>query len=165
MERAVSLVEETAREGKRVFTLGPIIHNRHVVGHFEKMGVAVADTPDQLPDGCAVIIRSHGVPRAVFEALEARDVEIIDATCPFVKRIHALVMSAEREGRTPVIIGNRTHPEVVAIAGWCSHPKVFESAEELAAWLEGNPKNRDLPISMVSQTTSTKKYGKVAWKS
>ncbi len=156
VNRAVELVERAVREGKRAVTLGPIIHNRHVVRHFEEMGVLVAGEVEQIPDGCAVIIRSHGVPRATYEALKARNLEIIDATCPFVKRIHRLVMTAEEEGRVPVIIGTRSHPEIVAISGWCRHPMVFETPEELEAWLTGDEKHVHLPISMVSQTTSTK---------
>ena len=99
---------------------------------------------------------SHGVPRAAFEALAARGLSVIDATCPFVSRIHKLVAEAEQEGRQPAIIGQKNHPEVLAIAGWCAHPLVFETAEELENWLGGAPERPYLPISMVFQTTSTK---------
>ena len=157
VERAVSLVEETAKQDAQVFTLGPIIHNHHVVQHFEQMGVKVADDPSQLPDGCYVVIRSHGVSRKIYEELENRNVHVVDATCPFVKRIHVLVMNAEKEGRRPLIIGTRSHPEVKAIAGWCEHPLVFESVQELEDWTKANPECRNMPISVVSQTTSTKK--------
>lgn len=155
VDRAVSMVEQAVREGRQAVTLGPIIHNRHVVAHFETLGVREVDDPAEIADGCAVIIRSHGVSRAVYEQLQARNLTILDATCPFVKRIHGIVQTAERQGRTPVIIGTRTHPEVAAIAGWCAAPLVFENAEELSAWLAEDEKNRFLPISMVSQTTST----------
>ena len=117
VNRAVELVEQAVRDGKKVVTLGPIIHNRHAVKHFEDMGVGVIDAPEQAQPGTTVIIRSHGVTRAVYEALESRGVEIIDATCPFVKRIHGIVNNAEAEGRLPVIIGTRSHPEVEGIAG------------------------------------------------
>ena len=161
VNRAVETVEAAAESGKTVVTLGPIIHNRHVVSHFEEMGVRVADTVEEITDGSVVIIRSHGIGRSTYEALQSRNVEVIDATCPFVKRIHELVMTAEQDGRIPVIIGTRSHPEIVGIAGWCNSPLVFETPEELENWLKSDEKNPDLPILMVSQTTSTK----TLWKS
>ncbi len=155
VNRAVELVEQAAQSGKKVCTLGPIIHNRHAVAHFQEMGVEVIDTPAQAQPGQTVIIRSHGVTRATQEALEAKGVEVIDATCPFVKRIHSIVSKAEQEGRLPVIIGTRAHPEVEGIAGWCRECKIFENVEELAAWAKSGEISPDFPISMVCQTTST----------
>ena len=155
VNRAVELVEQAVKEGKQVFTLGPIIHNRHAVAHFQKMGVQLLDAPNQAQPGTTVVIRSHGVTRAVFEALETRGVEIVDATCPFVKRIHGIVSKAEQEGRLPIIIGTRSHPEVEGIAGWCSRCEIFETLEELEKWAKTLPERTDLPICMVCQTTST----------
>ena len=155
VNRAVELVEQAAKAGKRVVTLGPIIHNRHVVDHFQAMGVKVIDTPEEARAGDTVIIRSHGVGRAVYEALEKRDVEIVDATCPFVKRIHTIVSRAEEEGRLPVIIGTPTHPEVVGIAGWCSQCRIFENKTDLEKWALSQENLKNLAICMVSQTTST----------
>jgi len=161
VNRAVELVEQAAASGKQVCTLGPIIHNRHAVAHFEEMGVRVIDTPEQAEQGQTVVIRSHGVTQIVQEALEAKGVEVIDATCPFVKRIHGIVSRAEAEGRLPVIIGTRSHPEVEGIAGWCQNCKIFENAEELKTWAKSGEISPDLPISMVCQTTSTE----ALWKS
>ncbi|MBR2937817.1 MAG: 4-hydroxy-3-methylbut-2-enyl diphosphate reductase, partial [Oscillospiraceae bacterium] len=161
VNRAVELVEQAAGEGKTVRTLGPIIHNRHAVSRFLEMGVEVIDSPEQAQPGQTVIIRSHGVTRAVQEALEARGAQVVDATCPFVKRIHGIVSRAEAEGRLPVIIGTRTHPEVEGIAGWCTDCKIFENAEELAQWANSGKIPLDFPISMVCQTTSTESL----WKS
>ena len=120
VNRAVELVEQAAGQGKTVVTLGPIIHNRHAVQHFEQMGVKVIERAEDAQAGSTVIIRSHGVTRQVYQQLQAKGVEIVDATCPFVKRIHGIVSEAEEEGRLPVIIGTRSHPEVEGIAGWCS---------------------------------------------
>ena len=125
VSRACQLVEQAAASGKQVCTLGPIIHNRHAVAHFEEMGVGVIDTPAEATPGQTVVIRSHGVTRAVYEELEAAGVKIVDATCPFVKRIHDIVSRAEAEGSLPVIIGTRTHPEVTGIAGWCKNCRIF----------------------------------------
>ena len=155
VNRAVELVEQAAQAGEQVCTLGPIIHNRHAVKHFEDMGVRVIETPEQAQPGETVIIRSHGVTKAVVEQLDAMQALIVDATCPFVKRIHGIVSKACEEGRLPVIIGTRAHPEVEGIAGWCDKCKIFENVQELENWVETEGISRDLPISMVCQTTST----------
>ena len=155
VDRAVSLVEQTVSSGKRVVTLGPIIHNHHVVERFAREGVHEIQSPEEVEPGCSVVIRSHGVSREVYERLEQMPVEIVDATCPFVKRIHKIVSNAEAQGRQPVIIGTRTHPEVQAIAGWCSHPLVFETPEEVSTWLSDSVDHTKIPITLVSQTTST----------
>ena len=168
VSRAVETVEKQASEGKRVFTLGPIIHNRHVVDKFRSMGVEVVETPEEAPEGATVIIRSHGVSRDICQRLEKQGVEVVDATCPFVKRIHGIVSSAEEEGRLPIIIGTRAHPEVEGIAGWCSKCLIFESPEELQNWIDVEKPDPDTPLCMVSQTTSTeflwKLCGKIAKK-
>ena len=168
VSRAVELVEKAAEAGKQVCTLGPIIHNRHAVGRFEQMGVRVIHTPEEAEAGSTVIIRSHGVTKAVYDRLESRGVEIIDATCPFVKRIHGIVSKAREEGRLPVIIGTGHHPEVEGIAGWCDDCRIFETPEELEKWIQSGEVSLDLPISMVCQTTSTeflwKLCGKIAKK-
>jgi len=160
VSRAVETVEKAAASGGRVVTLGPIIHNRHVVNRFDEMGVQVIASPEEAEPGMTVIIRSHGVTRAVCEALQQRGVTMIDATCPFVKRIHGIVERAEQEGRLPIIMGTRSHPEVEGIAGWCSDCRIFENADELCEWVEKEAISSDLPVCMVSQTTSTE----ISWK-
>ena len=155
VSRAVELVETAAKQGKHTLTLGPIIHNRHVVERFQKMGVQVIEQPEQAQPGDTVIIRSHGVSREVYERLEKQGAEIIDATCPFVKRIHNLVAQAEEAGQLPIIIGTPTHPEVEGIAGWCTRCKVFADAESLEKWVVEEHISSNLPVCMVSQTTST----------
>ena len=161
VSRAVELVEKAAQEGRKVATLGPIIHNRHVVDKFEKMGVRVIETPEEALPGETVIIRSHGISRSVYERLEAQKVEIIDATCPFVKRIHTIVSRACEEGRLPIIIGTPTHPEVEGIAGWCKDFRVFQDASELEKWVSDEKISSNLAICMVSQTTSTESLWKL----
>ena len=161
VDRAVELVEQAARAGKKVATLGPIIHNRHVVEKFQGLGVRVIDAPEDAVAGETVIIRSHGVTKDVYTRLENRGVKIIDATCPFVKRIHGIVSRAEQEGKLPVIIGTPTHPEVEGIAGWCTNCRVFETPEELENWAKSGDVAVDLAICMVSQTTSTESLWKL----
>ena len=155
VSRAVELVESAASRGERTLTLGPIIHNRHVVQRFQTMGVRVIQQPEEAKPGDTVIIRSHGVSREVYQRLEAQGATIVDATCPFVKRIHKLVSQAEQEGKLPIIIGTPTHPEVEGIAGWCRECKVFADVESLKKWVEDAAISGDLPVCMVSQTTST----------
>ncbi|MDD6023965.1 MAG: bifunctional 4-hydroxy-3-methylbut-2-enyl diphosphate reductase/30S ribosomal protein S1 [Oscillospiraceae bacterium] len=157
VRRAVEMVESAAKTGKPTVTYGPIIHNHHVVERFAGMGVHEIGHWTEAQPGTTVIIRSHGVSREVYEGLEAQGAIIEDATCPFVKRIHTIVSDAEQRGRTCLIIGVKSHPEVVAIAGWCRDPHVFENPESLEAWLLEEPKRKNLPLIIVSQTTSTEK--------
>ena len=160
VRRAVETVERVAGSGGTVVTLGPIVHNRHVVEHFESMGVREISEVSEAPEGSTVIIRAHGVGRAVTEALQARGLKVVDATCPFVERIHRLVRQAEEEGRQPVIFGSRTHPEVIGISGWCRSALIVESPEEWEAWLHADPKHPEIPLTLVAQTTSNQ----VLWK-
>ena len=161
VDRAVGLVEQAAAEGKRVATLGPIIHNRHQVGRFQQMGVQVLQSPGEATGDMTVIIRSHGVSRAVYEQLERSGAQIVDATCPFVKRIHGIVSNAQAQGQLPVIIGTRSHPEVEGIAGWCDRCVVFQTPEELENWSNTLENREELSICMVCQTTSTENLWKM----
>ena len=156
VKRAVELAQQAARDGKPCVMLGPIIHNAHVVDALAEQGIGCVSSPEEVPAGSRVIIRSHGESQAVYEQLNARGAEILDATCPNVRRIHDLVQQAEEQGRLPVIVGKRTHPEVVATAGWCRQALVVESGAELEQWLQNAPERKDLPLTLVSQTTSTK---------
>jgi len=156
VRRAVQMAEMAAEGGRPCVMLGPIIHNRDVIAYLESIGVGLVDTPEEVPPGTAVLIRSHGEGRPVHEALARLGRPVIDATCPNVSRIHQIVSRAEEGGRQVLIIGTRTHPEVAAIAGWCRRPVVLEGVAELSNWLETAPERRDIPLTMVSQTTSTR---------
>ncbi len=160
VKRAVDMVEEAAHSGIPTVTYGPIIHNHHVVERFAQMGVHEVSHFSEVTPSTQVIIRSHGVARAVYEGLEQQGAIIKDATCPYVKRIHNIVSQGSEQGRTPIIIGIPTHPEVEAIAGWCQDPHVFETAEALEQWLVEDPERQHMPLIMVSQTTSTEKLWK-----
>ena len=161
VDRAVEMVNESVRRGNKTATLGPIIHNRHVVERFLKQGVRELDSPEQAEPGETVIIRAHGVPEQVQQALCARGVPVLDATCPFVKKIHTIVKNETQKGRKIIIFGSPAHPEVEAIASFCREPVIVQSPEELENWLREAPERRNIPISMVSQTTSSQKM----WKS
>ena len=161
VDRAVEMVNESVRRGNKTATLGPIIHNRHVVERFLKQGVRELDSPEQAEPGETVIIRAHGVPKQVQQALCARGVPVLDATCPFVKKIHTIVKDETEKGRRIIIFGSPVHPEVEAIASFCCEPVIVQSPEELENWLTQEPQRRKMPLSMVSQTTSSQKM----WKS
>ena len=122
VKRAVDTVYEQVEKqmGKQIYTYGPIIHNEEVVADLEKKSVQVIHSTDELkgrPKG-TVIIRSHGVERKIYDEIKALGFEIVDATCPFVLKIHRLVEQYSREGYHIIIIGNETHPEVEGIKGW-----------------------------------------------
>ncbi len=157
VRRAVELAQAETEAGTPCVMLGSIIHNKDVIRQLEAKGVRAVDRPEDVPEGCSVIIRSHGESRAVHEQLARRNVRVLDATCPNVTHIHQIVSQAEDKGRQPVIVGTPDHPEVLAIAGWCRSPVVVSGAEELEKWLKEQPERRGFPLTFVSQTTSTKK--------
>lgn len=160
VKRAVDTVYEQiakALEDGRyapIYTYGPIIHNESVVGDLEKKGVVVINSLSELKalqsGGGTVIIRSHGAARAVHEEIQRLGFSCIDATCPFVKRIHKIVEKESGAGKQIVIIGNPGHPEVEGIMGWSKTPAtVIESGEEAKKFT--NPGQQE--ICLVSQTT------------
>jgi 4-hydroxy-3-methylbut-2-enyl diphosphate reductase len=133
VKRAVEQVYELVNTGKPIYTYGPIIHNEYVVKDLEEKGVKVLENEEQLDEvkEGIVVIRSHGVPKRIYNKIEARGLTCVDATCPFVKRIHNIVEKESASGKKIVIIGNSGHPEVEGIKGWSSVPAdVIESAEE-----------------------------------
>lgn len=153
VKKAVNMVYEEALKNKtKVYTYGPIIHNEVVVKDLENKGVSVIHEEDDIStlEKGTIIIRSHGIGRQVQEKLEKAGMEIIDATCPFVKKIHRIVQEECEKSRKVVIIGNPTHPEVEGIRGWGDEETVavkdYESFAELNI-----PKGRK--ISVVAQTT------------
>lgn len=162
VKRAVEKVyEQAGREGTKVYTYGPIIHNEEVVRDLEKRGVQVIHTREELErltEG-TVVIRSHGVPREIYELIESRNLTLVDATCPFVRKIHKIVKREGEKGREIVIIGNANHPEVEGIKGWCvSKVTVVGSAEEAENFEVSAPAG----VCIVSQTTfNYKKFNKL----
>ena len=152
VKRAVEQVYEQIGKDKQIYTYGPIIHNEEVVNDLNKKGVIVIEDCEDLEkvtDGI-VVIRSHGVSKEIYEKIKERGVEIVDATCPFVKRIHKIVEKESKEGRQIVIVGSAVHPEVLGIKGWCESPAVvLESIEEAEKFtIEAGRE-----ICVVSQTT------------
>ena len=151
VKRAVDTVYEQTGKGN-VYTYGPIIHNEEVVKDLESKGVRILNSEEELKalDEGTVVIRSHGVDRHIYDIINEKKLELVDATCPFVKKIHNIVDKDSREGRQIVIIGSREHPEVQAICGWCnSNPVVLENVDD-AKRFEVDSKTE---LSIVAQTT------------
>ncbi|HWR02456.1 MAG TPA: 4-hydroxy-3-methylbut-2-enyl diphosphate reductase [Humidesulfovibrio sp.] len=115
------------------FMLGPIIHNPQVLEAYAKRGVGLTRNPDELPDGCRVIIRAHGIPRQHETALLSRGVEVVDATCPKVKRAQLLIGAEAEAGKSLLLFGEDDHPEVRGLLSYAGPDAfVFETREELA---------------------------------
>ena len=153
VERAVKLAEQTAREKGSCVMLGSIIHNAHVVQDLEALGARQVDDVSQVRPGETVIIRSHGETRQVYQQLEALGAEVVDATCPNVRRIQRLVAGAGEEGRTPLIIGEQHHPEVLGAASWSEDSVIVDGPAALEAWLAEDPARRAMPLMAAAQTT------------
>ena len=152
VEKAVNTVYEEAKKGNDiVYTLGPIIHNEEVVKDMKKRGVEAVKIEDlaSLPKG-TVIIRSHGVSREIFNFVKRSGHRVVDATCPFVKKIHAIVSVQSGKGKTVVIIGNPEHPEVMGIRGWGDENTY--AVENIEQFMNLELK-KDEEIIIVAQTT------------
>ncbi len=154
VNKAMDTVYDLLSSGKTVCTLGPIIHNPQVVRSLEEQGVRIVERVQDVPPGAVLVIRSHGVPAAVYEEIEQRGVTVCDATCPFVAKIHRIVAEYSEKGCPVLIAGDETHPEVIGIRGHCTGESfVFSSMEQLESLVEERPRFRKTPVVMVSQTT------------
>ena len=150
MEKVYAQIEENA--GVPIYTFGPIIHNEEVVKELEKKGVTVIESVEELekvPKG-VIIIRSHGVAKAIQEKMEQEGFTCIDATCPFVKRIHKIVEKESSQGRKIIIVGNAGHPEVEGIEGWSLTDTIIIENEEMADLFLASEEDA---LCIVSQTT------------
>lgn len=154
VSRAVSMVNRLLAEGKKVCTLGPIIHNPQTLAELASRGVTIADTVEEAPLDATLVIRSHGVGKQVYDEIAKRNIEFCDATCPFVAKIHSIVAKASAEGKIVLIAGDVSHPEVRGIVGHCSGPCfVFQNHEELNKILKKNKALWNKPVCVASQTT------------
>lgn len=154
VNRAVDLVYSMLGEGKKVYTLGPIIHNPQVVADLEKRGVVIVEEIGEVPQGAVIVVRTHGVPAAVIQAIQDKGLECCDATCPFVSKIHKIVAKQSERGDVVLIAGDPVHPEVRGIRGHCpGESYVFNSVGQLEELLHTHPEFSYKSISAVAQTT------------
>ena len=154
VNRAVEMVDDLLNSGKKVYTLGPIIHNTTVVSDFEKRGAVIADSPADAKKDGVLVIRSHGVAQSVYREIEELSLECCDATCPFVAKIHSVVSKASAEGSIVLIAGDPVHPEVLGISGHCSGTCfVFRNENELDDLIKNHPEFSEKMLTVVAQTT------------
>ena len=152
VDRAVKLTYQLLAEGRKVATLGPLIHNPQVVADLAEKGALTCEDLDDVPDGYEVVIRSHGVPARVYEKINTRGLAFHDATCPFVSKIHKLAEEAGKNGALLLVAGDAKHPEVQGIVGHTTGPVlVFAGEEELAALRPKIAQHES--ITVVAQTT------------
>ncbi len=154
--KAVETVyEQIEKENSNIYTYGPIIHNETVVSDLEKKGVKVIESVDELEGigSGTVVIRSHGVTKEVHQKLEQSGLNVIDATCPFVKRIHRIVEEESKKGKSIIVVGSESHPEVEGIVSYATGPVYVVDSPEKAMEFEGD---RKLEYTVVSQTTFNK---------
>ena len=152
VDRAVKLTYQLLDEGHRVCTLGPLIHNPQCVADLHARGAQIADSLAQIPAGCEVIIRSHGVGQSVYDALAAANVTVHDATCPFVAKIHQIAKRAKQEGKTLFVAGDKTHPEVQGIVGHAGDKVfVFDNLSQIMEYSATDDVQK--PLFLVAQTT------------
>lgn len=150
VRRAVNLALDAAKEnGAALYSAGPLIHNADAVQDLEEKGIR-ASSPEDIPDGSRVLVRAHGIPLVVERQLQERGCTMIDATCPYVAKIHKIVEKESVDNREILIIGKPSHPEVIGIASRCVHPHIAETAEQVSDFAE---KYSHKPVSVVFQTT------------
>lgn len=160
VDRAVKMVYGELEKNTKVATLGPIIHNQDVVNDMTAKGARIISSVDELEPDETVVIRSHGVGREVYEQIAAKGCRMLDATCPFVSRIHKIVAEKSREGYFILIAGDASHPEVQGIVGHCDENcLVFKDNFELKHFFENNYENLEKKLAIVAQTT----YNIVVW--
>ncbi len=164
VNRAVDMLYKLVGEGHKVCTLGPIIHNPVVIEELRKKGVKIIDSPEEVPEGYEVVIRAHGVTKQTTERLQELSVSYIDATCPYVLKIHRIIKENSKEDNTVLIAGDENHPEVCGFRSHCKGESfVFKNEEELTEILKNNNDFSKREIIVVAQTTfSVKEWKKCA---
>ncbi len=156
VNRAVDILDEIVADNEShfdCFTLGPIIHNSQVTEYYEKKGVKVIenfdDFVDNRIDGAKVVIRSHGAPQSIYDKAALHDINIVDATCPYVKKTQKIVSNYYNKGYTIIVVGDPNHPEIIGINGWCNNEGiVISSVSDIPEQLPPTEK-----YCVVSQTT------------
>ncbi len=161
VDRAINVVNRLVSEEKKVCTLGPIIHNDEVVSELSQKGVVINEAVEDINKQYTVVIRSHGVPKTTYDLLNLQSLNFVDATCPFVTKIHKTVNKQSQLGKVILILGDENHPEVIGIKGHCVGPcYTAKTTEELKNIVQINPNLREKEVCLVAQTTFDVKYFK-----
>ena len=153
VKRAMNMAwdELENKNGNKVYSLGPLIHNKQAVDKYKEKGLLEMDSLDKVPNDSKLIIRSHGVAEDVYTQSKSKNMDIVDTTCPFVKKIHEIVKEFSNNGYKIIIVGNATHPEIVGINGWCNNEAFVVNSEED---VDNILFNNDDKYCVVSQTTA-----------
>ncbi|NLK38129.1 MAG: bifunctional 4-hydroxy-3-methylbut-2-enyl diphosphate reductase/30S ribosomal protein S1 [Epulopiscium sp.] len=153
VSRAIQLAYDQMGKHKNIYTFGPLIHNKEVTADLEKKGILVIEDLEDIQEGI-VILRSHGVGKPIYEKLKEKGLQVVDGTCPFVKKIHEIVKQEYEKGKKIIIIGSSVHPEVMGICGWCNQNAVILETEQEAQECELSPQES---YAVVVQTTFRRK--------
>ena len=149
VKRAIDIANEQIKmkKDKNIYTIGQLIHNKTVTDSLEKKGIKIISEIEEAENGSTIIVRSHGAAKEFFLRAKEKDIEVVDATCPLVKRIHELVEKAYTDGKQIIIIGDKDHPEVMATNGWCEYKAKIIGDPNEAVSIKGTN------YFIVSQTT------------
>jgi len=165
VNRAVELAYKLLNDNIRVSTLGPIIHNQQVIDDMLSKGAQIIDTPEQADKDSTVIIRTHGIPDSLLEKIENSGINFVDATCPFVKKIHKIVSENSAENVPVLIAGDENHPEVMGIRSYAKgNTYFFKNNNELNILLKNHSELCKKDIIIVAQTTFSAKEWKICKK-
>ena len=153
VNRAINILYKLIDEKKPACTLGPIIHNMQMVNELREKGVRTIDKISEAKENETIVIRSHGVPQSIVDEINERHLDYIDATCPFVSKIHKIVSETDDDSIV-IIAGDKNHPEVQGIMGHCkSKCYTFKNQEELQELFSIIPQKNYKTIKIVAQTT------------
>ena len=152
VKRAMGLAwrELCDEHDKQTYALGPLIHNKQAVEKYEERGLITVDDIEEIPSDVKMIIRSHGVSKSIYDRADEKGLDVVDTTCPFVKKIHDIVKENYDNGKKIILIGDKNHPEVIGINGWCKNTAITIKTIEEAEALE---LNNDESYCAVAQTT------------
>jgi len=149
VDNAIKKLDDVLKKHKLpIFTLGPIIHNSQVIKKYEDLGVKITDDISQIHDNSAVVVRSHGIGKDDYEQMKKKGIKIVDATCPYVKKVQNIVSKYHSENYKIIIIGDKNHPEVKGVNGWCSNSAIIINDKKNIPLIEKYDK-----ICVVAQTT------------
>lgn len=152
VNRAIERVYNELEKGA-IYTYGPIIHNKEVINDLEQKGATIVNEIDDITNNKTVVIRSHGVPLDIYDQLKQKNINYVDCTCPYVKKIHNIVNKHYNEGSSIIIIGDPSHPEIIGINGWCNNSAIIiGSVSEAKAFTA----SKDTKYIVVTQTTFSK---------
>ncbi|MBE6827469.1 MAG: bifunctional 4-hydroxy-3-methylbut-2-enyl diphosphate reductase/30S ribosomal protein S1 [Ruminococcaceae bacterium] len=154
VDRAVKLLDSLTNEGKKVCTLGPIIHNPQVIEDFKSRGVRIIESPEECSENDVIVVRTHGVTKEILEKVKEISPDFCNATCPFVQKIHKTVGENSDPDSVTLIAGDKNHPEVIGIRSYCKGESyVFNNEDELNEIIENHPDLDKKHLILVAQTT------------